>query len=301
MSDMGELSDELLSLRDWLRYAVSRFGEAGLFYGHGCDNAFDEAAWLLLHTLHLPRDLLEPFLDARLTHAEREALQEIIARRVDQRLPVAYLTHEAWLGAFRFYVDARVIVPRSYFAELLETALAPWIDDPEQIETALDLCTGSGCLAILMAHAFPHASIDAVDVSPDALAVAARNVADYQLQEQIRLVESDLFSGLAGRRYQLIICNPPYVTGESMSQLPAEYLHEPSLALAAGEDGLDMVRTILAQAHQHLQPQGLLAVEIGHNQEIVEQAFPALEFTWLDTPSSEGKIFLLRREQLPAR
>jgi len=300
MSEPGKLGAELVTLRDWLRYAVSRFGEARLFFGHGCDNAVDEAAWLILHTLHLPRDQLDPFLDARLTHTERDAVLDIIEQRVTQRLPAAYLTHEAWLGGFCFYVDSRVIVPRSYFAELLDTAMAPWIQDPEQVDSALDLCTGSGCLAILMAHAYPNASIDAVDISADALAVAARNVADYHLEARIRLVASDLFSELAGRRYRLIVCNPPYVTGPAMRKLPPEYLHEPGLALAAGEDGLALVRHILAVAHHHLEAQGLLAVEIGHNREIVEQAFPQLEFTWVDTASGEGKIFILTREQLPA-
>ena len=297
---MTELTEDLRSLRDWLRYAVSRFNEAQLFFGHGCDNAVDEAAWLILHTLHLPRDQLDLFLEARLTHLERGALHDIIDQRIKKRLPAAYLTHEAWLGGFSFYVDQRVIVPRSYFAEMLETDLAPWIDDPEQVDSALDLCTGSGCLAILMAHAFPHATIDAVDLSADALAVAARNVGDYHLEQRINLVASDLFAGLGGRRYQVIVCNPPYVSGPAMRQLPPEYKHEPSLALAAGEDGLDLVRRIIDQAYQHLEPQGLLAVEIGHNRDSVEQAFPRLEFTWVDTPDNEDKIFLLRREQLPS-
>jgi ribosomal protein L3 glutamine methyltransferase len=251
-----------------------------------------------LHTLHLPRDQLDPFLDARLTVAERCALLNVIEQRTTQRLPAAYLTQEAWLGDYRFYVDSRVIVPRSYFAQLLDNALAPWLSAPEQVENALDLCTGSGCLAILMAHAFPDASIDAVDLSADALAVAARNVADYGLGERIRLVASDLFAQLAGQRYGLIICNPPYVTGPAMRQLPPEYRHEPGLALAGGEDGLALVRRILAAARDHLEARGLLAVEIGHNRDSVEQAFPQLPFTWIDTPSDEGKIFILTREQL---
>ena len=297
---MSDLCADLLSVRDWLRYAVSRFGEARLFFGHGCDNAVDEAAWLILHTLHLPRDQLDPFLDARLSLSERRALLEIIEQRVTTRLPAAYLTHEAWLGGFRFYVDQRVIVPRSYLAEVLAAQLAPWIADPERVDSALDLCTGSGCLAILMAHAFPNAAIDAVDLSPAALEVAARNVADYHLEQRVRLVASDLFAQLAGCRYRLIICNPPYVTGPALRQLPPEYLHEPGLALAAGEDGLALVRRILAAAGRHLEAQGLLAVEIGHNRDGVERAFPELQFTWIDTPNAEGKIFILAREQLPA-
>lgn len=291
--------DELLTLRDWLRYATSRFNEAGLFFGHGCDNAFDEAAWLLLSTLHLPHDRLEPFLDARLTHGERQTVFDLLQRRVASRMPTAYLTHEAWLGDFRFYVDERVIVPRSYFANLLEEAFAPWIEDATAVHDALDLCTGSGCLAILMAHAFPDARIDAVDLSPDALAVARRNIADYALEDRVEAIESDLFDKLERRRYDLIVSNPPYVTAAAMVALPAEYRHEPALALAAGPDGLDIVRRILAQAHSHLKPHGLLAVEIGHNREIVEAAFPELPLTWIDTAGGEGKIFLARREDLP--
>lgn len=295
---MTKLVDELVTLRDWLRWAVSRFNEAGLFFGHGTDNAFDEAVWLILHTLHLPHDRLEPFLDARLTHAERLAVLNILEQRIVRRLPAAYLTHEAWLGDFRFYVDERVIVPRSYFAELLREGMAPWVQDAGSIHDALDLCTGSGCLAILMAHAFPNAAIDAADLSADAIEVARRNVADHGLDEYIRLVQSDLLAGVADRRYDLIICNPPYVTAEAMAALPAEYRHEPALALGAGEDGLDIVRRLLASAADHLTEHGLLFVEVGHNADIVEAAFPELPVTWIDVPSGEGKIFMLARNQL---
>lgn len=295
---MTQLVDELLTPRDWLRWAVSRFNEAGLCFGHGTDNAHDEAAWLILHTLHLPLDRLEPFLDARLTRAERLAVLNVLEQRIVRRLPAAYLTREAWLGEFRFYVDERVIVPRSYFAELLAEGMAPWLDDAAAVGSALDLCTGSGCLAIIMAHAFPNAAIDAADISADALAVARRNVADYRLEDRVHLVESDLMSGLQGCRYDVIVCNPPYVTAESMAGLPAEYRHEPALALGSGDDGLDFVRRLLAVAPAHLQPRGLLFVEVGHNAGIVEAAFPERAFTWVDTPSGEGKIFLLTREQL---
>jgi ribosomal protein L3 glutamine methyltransferase len=295
---MNPSSDELITLRDWLRYAVSRFNEAGLFFGHGCDNAFDEAVWLILHTLHLPGDRLEPFLDARLTIAERQAVHGVLQQRIEQRLPTAYLTHQAWLGEFSFYVDQRVIVPRSYFANLLEDGFAPWLDTPEQIGSALDLCTGSGCLAIRMALAFPDAHIDAVDLSPDALAVAHRNIADYDLADRIEAIESDLFDQLAGRRYDLILSNPPYVTQDAMDTLPPEYRHEPVMALAAGDDGLDIVRRILAQAADHLNPGGLLAVEVGHNRDLVDAAFPELPLTWIDTAGGEEKIFIIHREDL---
>ncbi len=296
---VDSLLAELLTVRDWLRWAVSRFNEARLFFGHGTENAYDEAAWLILHALHLPPDRLEPFLDARLAHAERLAVLNLLQQRIAKRVPAAYLTHEAWLGDFRFYVDERVIVPRSYFAELLAEGFAPWVEDPDEVEDALDLCTGSGCLAILMAHAFPYARIDGVDISPPALEVARRNVADYGLEERVRLVESDVFSGLKGRRYDVIVSNPPYVTTAAMETLPPEYRHEPALALGAGQDGLDVVRRIIGEASRHLNPGGLLAIEVGHNRHIVDTAFPDLPLTWIDTPSSEDKIFLVRADDLP--
>lgn len=291
---------ELVTLRDFLRWAVSRFNEAGLHYGHGRRNAYDEATYLLLHSLHLPLDRIEPFLDAALTESERETVSALLERRIRERIPAAYLTHEAWLGDFPFYVDERVIVPRSHIADLLlDESLAPWIVKAEAIHDALDLCTGSGCLAILLAHAFPNARIDAADISADALEVAARNVADYELGDRIGLIRSDLFAGLVGRSYDLIISNPPYVTGQSMRALPAEYRHEPALALASGEDGMDAVRGILAGARAHLKPAGMLAVEVGGNRAIVEHAFPRLDFTWLESEAGEGMVFLLQREQLP--
>lgn len=296
---MDSLLTELHTLRDWLRWGTSRFNEAQLCFGHGTENAYDEAAWLILHALHLPPDRLEPFMDARLAHGERLAVLDLLQQRMTRRIPAAYLTKEAWLGDFRFYVDERVIVPRSYFAELLAEGFAPWIDDPEAVEDVLDLCTGSGCLAILMAHAFPNAEVDAVDISADALAVARRNVDDYGLGEQVRLVASDVFEGLDDRRYDLIISNPPYVTTASMAELPPEYRHEPALALGAGEDGLDVVRRILANACNHLKPGGLLAVEVGHNRDLVEAAFPDLPLMWIDTPSSENKLFLIHAEDIP--
>ncbi len=290
---------ELSTLRDLLRFAVSRFNEAQLFFGHGSDDAWDEAVYLLLRSLHLPLDRLEPFLEARLTSDERSLVLRLIERRIQERLPVAYLTNEAWLGEYRFYVDQRVIVPRSFIAELLREQLAPWLDDADAVTSVLDLCTGSGCLAILAAHSFPAASIDAVDLSPDALAVARRNVADYDLAARIRLVEGNLFAAVKSQRYDLIISNPPYVNAAAMATLPDEYRHEPELALASGEDGLDLTRAILAAARRHLKPQGLLVVEIGHNREALEAAFPATPFTWLDTSAGDQYVFLLHREELP--
>ncbi len=290
--------NDLHTLRDCLRFAVTHFNEAGLFFGHGSDNAWDEAVYLTLHTLHLPLDRLEPFLDAHLLPKEKSALLRIYERRVQERIPAAYLTKEAWLVEHRFYVDERVIVPRSFIAELLDEQLSPWIEDPWQVETALDLCTGSGCLAILAALNFPEARVDAIDLSPDALAVARKNVDDYQLQERVRLIESDGMNALGDERYDLIISNPPYVDAASVAALPPEYLKEPELALGSGEDGLDFTRRILAEAKARLNPGGILVVEIGHNRDVLEAAYPQLPFTWLDTAAGDQYVFMLRQEEL---
>ncbi len=290
--------NELRTVRDLLRFAVSRFSEANLFFGHGTQSALDEAAYLILHTLHLPLDTLNPFMDAHLLPTERNAVLEVLQKRVEQRIPAAYLTHEAWLGEYRFYVDERVIVPRSFIAELLREGLESWVDDFEGVQSALDLCTGSGCLAILMAETFPNAHIDAVDLSADALAVAQRNVDDYQLNDRIELIQSDLFSQLQGRTYDVIISNPPYVNAESVAALPAEYLAEPELALGSGDDGLDATRIILANAAKHLNPHGVLVVEIGHNRDALEAAFPHLPFFWPETSAGDGFVFILKREDL---
>lgn len=288
---------DLRTLRDVLRFAVSRFNEAGLFFGHGSDNAHDEAAYLILHTLHLPLDTLDPYLDSVLLEDEKQAVLDLVERRVVERIPVAYLTNQAWQGEFDFYVDERVIVPRSFIHELLGEALAPWIEYDELVHRALDLCTGSGTLAIQMAHHYPDAEIDAVDISLDALEVAAINVEDYGLEERINLVHTDLFEGLEGT-YDLIVSNPPYVDAESVDALPEEYLHEPELALGSGEDGLDATRQILLHAAKYLNPKGVLLVEIGHNRDVLEAAYPELPFVWLETSGGDGFVFLLTREQL---
>ena len=293
-------SAELITLRDWLRYAVSRFGEGKLASGHGSTEAYDEVAYLLLHALHLPLDRLEPFLDARLAQDERERLGELFARRIDDRIPSAYLTREAWLGDFRFYVDERVIIPRSFIARLLPEGLEPWIPDPAAIREALDLCTGSGCLAILLAHAYPDADVDAVDLSSDALAVAQRNVADFGLQGRINLIRSDLYANLVEKSYDLVISNPPYVTDRAMDALPPEYRHEPAMALAGGDDGLDAVRGIVKDAPRFLNPGALLVVEVGRGRAAVEGAFPRMPFVWLETDDAEDAVFAIAREDLVA-
>lgn len=294
---------ELITVRDWLRFAVSRFNAAGLFFGHGTGNAYDEAAYLILHTLHLPLDRLDPFLDARLLPEESDRLAVILDRRIRERVPAPYLTREAWLQGYRFYVDERVIVPRSFLAPMILEYFQPWLAEPENVAAALDLCTGSGCLAILLAEAFPDAQVDAVDLSPDALEVARRNVADYGLADRVRLFQGDLFTPLEGgtqkpATYDLIVSNPPYVNADSVAELPPEYRHEPSLALGSGDDGLDATRIILADAAHHLNPGGLLAVEIGHNRDALEAAFPDLDFAWPQIEGGEDTVFVLTREQL---
>jgi len=294
-----QAKSQLRTLRDLLRFSVSRFNEAGLFFGHGSASAYDEAAYLILHTLHLPLDRLEPFLDARLTSDELDQVLGIIKRRTTEKIPAAYLTNEAWLGEFSFFVDERVIVPRSFIAELLREQLAPWIRNPDEVDSALDLCTGSGCLAILLAHAFPNVMIDAADISQEALQVAQRNLADHNLEQQVNLVRSDLFAGLRGRTYDLIISNPPYVSAEAMAALPQEYRHEPERALASGADGLEAIRTILNEAADHLTDRGLLIVEIGHNRDKLGQVYPETPFTWLETSAGDEFVFLLKRDQLP--
>ena len=286
------------TLRDVLRHAVTRFNTEQLYFGHGSDNAFDEAAYLLLHTLRLPLDQLEPFLDARLTETEIHTLLALIERRATQRVPVAYLTHEALLGEYRFYVDERVIVPRSFIAELIPEQFQPWIDEPAAVSNVLELCTGSGCLAIMLADAFTNAQIDAVDLSADALAVAHKNVADYQLTDRITLYQSDLYDALPAKKYDLIVSNPPYVNSASMAQLPPEYRAEPAMALAGGADGMDIVRRIVAAAKQRLTPRGVLVIEIGHEFAHAEAAFADLELTWLSTSAGDEAVFLLTADQL---
>jgi len=296
---MNEIENPSLStLGDCVEYAEQRFIDADLYFGHGSFDAFDEAVYLVLHTLKLPLDELDSVWPRSVSPAERDAVTHIIHRRVNERIPAAYLTHEAWLGPQRFYVDERVIVPRSFIAELLRDELAPWVDDAEDVTSVLDLCTGSGCLAILAALTFPNATIDAVDLSTDALLVAKINIADYALANRITLAHSDLFSSLTGRRYNLILTNPPYVTAASMSALPDEYRREPDMALASGEDGLDHVRAILRDAPAHLTEGGLLVVEVGFNRDGVEVAFPQLAMTWLETSAGDGVVFLLTREAL---
>lgn len=293
------MTTPFLTPRDLLRYAVSRFTQAQLAFGHGSANAYNEAAYLILHTLHLPLDTLDPFLDARLLDSEIEAALKVIERRAAERVPAAYITREAWMHGRRFYVDERVIVPRSFIGELLDDGLQPYVADPDEVGAVLELCTGSGCLAILAADAFPNADVDAVDISADALEVARLNVTGYQLDDRIALFEGDLFAPLPERRYDVIIANPPYVNSDSMQALPPEYRHEPALALAGGADGMDVVRRIIGQARNWLTEDGILVIEIGNERANVEAAFGGLDLVWLSTSGGDDNVFLIQASDLP--
>ncbi len=300
--------NEIITIRDWIRLAVSEFEASDIFYGHGTDNAYDEAVWLIMSALHLPMDTLNNFLDARLTTTERTKLAGFIEQRITQHTPTAYLVKEAWLQGLKFHVDERVLIPRSFIAELLNQddagnfALSPWIEFPELVESAADICTGSGCLGILLASAFPNAAIDVIDISQDAIDVANINIANYGLQEQVTAIQSDMFSALQDKngykKYDVIISNPPYVDAPSMAALPAEYQNEPQLALGSGVAGLDHTHTILREAANYLNDDGILIVEIGHNREALEAAYPNLVFNWLEVSSGNEFVFLLTREQL---
>ena len=287
-------------MRGWWRELTHRFGRARLYYGHGTQNARDESAWLLCHVLRIPFDKLDGALGQPVGRGVGRRLAALASRRIETRAPLAYLIREAWLQGHRFYIDRRVIVPRSHLAELLPHALSPWLPGA-RARRVLDLCTGSGCLAILAAHAFPRAHVDASDISAGALAVARRNVATHRLGRRVRVVQSDGFTALGGARYDLILCNPPYVSEREMRRLPPEYRHEPRLALVGGRDGLDFVRALLAEAADHLAQGGLLAVEIGDGRAALERAFPRLPFTWRATQTSGGAVFLLERSELPYR
>lgn len=296
-------TNEIITIRDWIRFAVSQFEASDVFYGHGTDNAYDEAVWLIMSALHLPMDTLNNFLDARLTTIERNKLATFIEQRITKHTPTAYLVKEAWLQGLKFYVDERVLIPRSFIAELLNNDLStgdlsPWIEFPEIIESAADICTGSGCLGILLASVFPNAAIDVIDISQDAIDVANINIANYGLETQVTAIKSDMFSALKGKKYDLIISNPPYVDAPSMAALPQEYQNEPQLALGSGIAGLDHTHTILREAANHLNDDGVLIVEIGHNREALEAAHPNIIFNWLETSSGNEFVFLLTKSQL---
>lgn len=299
MSDYAAVQTELLTLRDFLRWTTSRFLEAGLFYGHGNDDAFNEASQLILSSLHLPvNELPALFLDARLSNEEKKNLLGLIEKRIEQRIPLPYLTHEAWFAGLPFYVDERVLIPRSPFAELIDNQFQPWLESPDELGRILDLCTGSGCIAIALAMAFPEATVDAVDISEDALAVADINIKKHQLQDQVQAIQSDCWQAIEPQQqYDLIVSNPPYVGAEEMAGLPAEYRHEPASALEAADNGLALVREILLKAADYLSDNGLLFVEVGNSDLAVDAAWPDMAFMWLDFESGGHGIFMLDKAQ----
>lgn len=291
------MTDPVQTLREFVHAACQRMEEAGLYFGHGTDNALDEAAWLAAAALRIPHDELDDRADDELTAAQLDTLETLLRQRIDTRKPLAYLLHEAWFAGQRFYVDERVIVPRSHLGEFIVDQFQPWIE-PGHVQRALDLCTGSGCIAVALALAFPQAIVDAADIDLDALAVARINVAEHGLESRIRLVQSDLFADLAGERYDLIVTNPPYVDAADMAVLPTEYRHEPAIALASGEHGLDAIIRILAQAPDHLHAHGLLAAEVGNSCTTLQAAFPAVPFTWLTTATGDESVFVLSADEL---
>jgi len=297
MKNPQDLMNELSTLRDFVRYGVSLFNSEGLFFGHGADNALDEASALTLYALHLPHDLPGHFMDAALTSDEKSDLLDLFERRVKDRIPAAYLIHEAWFAGHKFYVDDRVLVPRSPIAELINSQFEPWIN-PDEVHDVLDLCTGSGCIAVACAYALPDADVDAVDISSDALSVAEINVDRHEMSDQVCLIKSDLFSELTGKCYDLIVTNPPYVDAEEMSALPDEFRHEPELGLASGNDGLDAIKTILNQAADYLTEDGVLVAEVGASEDALIELYPDVPFFWFDFEQGGSGVFMLTREHL---
>lgn len=294
-----EAARDLFTIRDFVRYGVSLFSESGLFFGHGTENASDEAIFMVLEGLRLPIDNIEPYWDARLTEAERKRIASLLHRRAETRLPAPYILNKSYIQGFPFYVDERVLVPRSFIAEILckEDGFSG-VSDYEAEMRVLDLCTGSGCLGIIAAHIFPNAQVDIADLSADALEVAKRNVRDYGLENRVHIHQGDLFAPLKGKKYDLIITNPPYVDKEGMDTLPEEFRHEPAMALGAGDDGLDIVHRILKEAKTHLNDGGGLLCELGRCGPDLEAAYPKTAFLWIDTENSSGEVFWMKKKDL---
>ncbi|WP_198265589.1 50S ribosomal protein L3 N(5)-glutamine methyltransferase [sulfur-oxidizing endosymbiont of Gigantopelta aegis] len=300
---IAEIQDTLDTITDYIRWGASLFKQENLFYGHGNSTAIDEAAYLVLHTLNLEPDTHSVYFSSKLTNNEKKVVIDILFRRAKEHIPAAYLTHESWFAGLSFYVDERVLVPRSPIAELIQNHYEPWLNvdsdsGEDRVEQILDLCTGSGCIAIANAYYFPNAEVDAVDISEDALDVALQNIEKHGLTDRVNIIQSDLFNNLQGKQYDIIVSNPPYVDAEDMSNLPAEYHSEPEIGLAAGEDGLDLVIPMLEQASEHLYPGGILIVEVGNSEYALQEHFPDLPFYWLEFEMGGEGVFLLIKEQL---
>lgn len=296
---MAQAIDNLSTIRDYVRWGVSRFHQAGLYFGHGTDNALDESVSLVFHALHLPLDFPVEYFDSNLTQEECDGIANLFERRIQQRVPAAYLTHEMWFAGLSFYVNEHVLVPRSPIAELIEAGFGPWIES-DGIESVLDLCTGSGCIAIACAAYLPSARVDAVDISPEALKVAATNIERHQIASRVEAIQSDLFNALEGKKYNLIVSNPPYVSLEEMATLPDEYHQEPRLGLEAGDDGLHIVERILDCAIDFLEPNGILVIEVGNSEQALILRYPNVPFLWVDFERGGEGIFVLTYEQLEA-
>lgn len=298
MTSSNDVTAHLTTLRDYVRWGASRFKQAGLFFGHGTESAVDEAAALVLHALHLPHNLPGGYFSSVLTPDERGDVVKLLECRITERKPAAYLTREAWFCGLPFYVDERVLVPRSPIGELIEKQFSPWLNNPDEVTEILDLCTGSGCIAIACAMAFPDAYVDAVDISPDALAVAEINIVKHELEGQVQAIQSDLFSALEGKRYDIIVSNPPYVNTDEWRNLPPEYHAEPRLGLESANNGLDCALRILRHAERYLKPDGLLVVEVGSSAEALLSAYPSVPFCWIDFERGGDGVFVFAAEQL---
>ena len=294
---MHTFPEELKTIKDYIRWGVSQFNQADLYYGHGMASALDEVVYLSLFALSLPHDFPKNYFDSALTHEEKHAIYTLLSRRINEKVPASYLTGEAWFAGLPFVVNENVLIPRSPIAELIEKHFSPWVE-AECVENILDLCCGSGCIGIASAYAFDWAYVDMVDISPEAVEVAEENIQRHQLEERVSVIQSDLFQNVPQRHYDIIISNPPYVDAEDMASLPDEYLHEPELGLAAGEDGLELVIPMLQQARKYLTDQGVLVVEVGNSQHALQEAYPHVPFYWLDFERGGSGIFLLTAEQL---